>query len=113
MKFSCDCGRIISDQTDALPHKAHLIPDQLWNSLWDEIDANILLPLSQRRLTEEAASMRLRTLISNATRLAYQCPDCGRLFLDVKQPALHAFVPADVATPRDILSATLSDAKDS
>ncbi len=105
MKFSCDCGRVIPDQTDDLPHKAHLIPDQLWNSLWEQIDASILLPLSQQKLTEEAASMKLRTLLNDAVRLAYQCPDCGRLFVDVRQPEMPAFIPADATVPRDLFSA--------
>ena len=28
MKIICACGQLIHDGTDALPHKAHLIPDQ-------------------------------------------------------------------------------------
>ncbi len=38
MKIECRCGRMIIDQTDCLPYKAHLIPDQEWFQVHDDRD---------------------------------------------------------------------------
>lgn len=38
MKFLCECGHPIYDQTDYLPYKAHVISDQDWFNFLDTID---------------------------------------------------------------------------
>ena len=42
MKIVCSCGASIVDQTDYLPHKGHLIPDQEWFAVFDALDADII-----------------------------------------------------------------------
>jgi len=104
MKFTCHCGHKIADQTDDLPHKAHFIPDQHWNALWDKIEERILTKLGSRKLMFEAAAMQLRILFSDVTRLAYQCRECGRLYLDDEHGKLHCYVPQTENESREILS---------
>ena len=41
MKIKCQCGAVIVDQTDYLPHKAYIIPDQEWFGILDAIDEAI------------------------------------------------------------------------
>ncbi|SFI39638.1 ubiquitin family protein [Planctomicrobium piriforme] len=102
MKITCHCGRLIPDQTDGLPQKAHVIPDQNWNQTWEQID-KVLRHLAGRKTSEEAAAMQLRRIVSRVTRIAYQCPDCGRLYLNDEQGKLHSYVPHDDGTSRTIL----------
>jgi hypothetical protein len=93
MKITCDCGALIVDQTDTIPHKGHLIPDQEWFPVFDGIDA-VIDDLSARRLDAAAACMKVRTILGAAARQIYQCKNCGRLFVDDRQHRLHAFAPA-------------------
>ena len=62
MKIRCDCGNPIVDQTDALPYKAHLIPDQDWFTLLDAID-DAIETIALHPQQQEREMMRLRTLV--------------------------------------------------
>lgn len=63
MKFTCLCGRIISDITDSLPYKARLVADQDWEKFIDSCEG------------PQGCDWRLVTNI-------YQCPDCGCLRIE-------------------------------
>ena len=102
MKISCDCGATINDQTDSLPQKGHLIPDQEWFPVCDGIDA-MINDVAARRTNAETAAMQVRSILVTAARLAYQCRECGRLFVDDRQHQLHTFAPASTETSREIL----------
>ena len=91
MKITCHCGHLIPDQTDSLPHKAHLIPDQNWEQLWEQIDTTVLDKLGAGKIDVDAAATILRTLISNSSRSMYQCSQCGRLYLNGSQGRLHCY----------------------
>jgi hypothetical protein len=101
MKIECACGHLIHDGTDDLPHKAHVVPDQLWNGIFEAID-NLLEQRCATALQREAACTKIRSLVGNATRLAWQCSGCGRLYVDDAGYALQSFVPADASVPRDL-----------
>lgn len=103
MKIECVCGDLIQDMTDGLPHKAHIIPDQSWHSLFDALDA-LTERRSFTRAQRNAACMAMRTLIIEASRSAWQCNSCGRLYLDDNTECLQIYVPADSETSREVLS---------
>lgn len=92
MKFQCDCGNTIYDGGDDLPHKAHVIPDQGWNALFDAID-DLIENRCATKTQRNAACTKLRALVGKAARLAYQCSACGRLHLDDAAHKLQSFAP--------------------
>ena len=102
MKIRCDCGSIVSDQTDNLPHKGRLIPDQEWLAAFDGIDA-VIDDVAGGGTTEEDAYMQIRGILLAATRLMYQCAACGQLFVDDRHHQLHTFQPASSETCKEIL----------
>jgi hypothetical protein len=60
MKITCACGALLSDSTDFLSNKAHVVADQ---DYFDYLDA---VPAQRQRRYERAL---------------YQCYECGRLLL--------------------------------
>lgn len=102
MKIACHCGCTIFDQTDALPHKAHLIPDPEWNALADAIDEGVIAPLTAGKLDADAAAMKVRMLLSRVTRSGWQCTNCGRLFIDDQRHDLQCYAPVDDETAKDL-----------
>jgi hypothetical protein len=103
VKIGCPCGASIVDQTDDLPHKGHLIPDQEWFATYDAIDAEVIDALASVRLEQPTAYHLAREIIRRASRLMYQCRACGRLFIDDLQGDLQCYVPATEETSREIL----------
>ena len=92
MKIQCSCGATIHDGGDGLSHKAHVIPDPTLNPLLDAIDEVVGKPcftVTQR----EAAAMRVRELLVDAMRQAWQCRTCGRLYIDDAQRTLNSYAP--------------------
>jgi hypothetical protein len=82
VKFGCHCGASIVDQTDNLPHKGHLVPDQEWYVNYDALDDEVIDPLADGRLNREAAYWMARQVISQSVRLMLQCSVCGRLYIE-------------------------------
>ena len=103
MKVGCYCGATIYDQTDDLPQKGHLIPDQEWFATYDAMDDEVIEPLAGGTLDKKKAFMLSRVVISRAARLVYQCSACGRLYIDDKSGRLHCFVPMDDPSSKEIL----------
>jgi len=103
MKIGCYCGATIFDQTDDLPHKGHFIPDQEWFATYDGMDNEVIVPLTEGAIDMEKAFHLSRRVISRASRLMYQCSECGRLYMDDNSGVLHCYVPSDDATSKEIL----------
>ncbi len=101
MKISCHCGTLIPDATDDLPHKAHLLPDRGWCTLWDKIDALIEQQCDTPQARAQACT-RLRSMLSEASRPAYQCPACGTVYLSDSTHTLHAYPPTEASAPRQL-----------
>jgi len=101
MRFACACGSMIYDGTDDLPHKARVIPDQRWNSLFDAID-DLIEHHCATSAARAAACTKIRTLVNDATRSAWQCASCGRLHLDDASRRLRSFAPETPDTPRNL-----------
>ncbi|WP_233833788.1 hypothetical protein [Paraburkholderia sp. ZP32-5] len=74
MKIGCVCGVAIVDQTDYLPHKAHLVADQDWEDFAE-------------------SSQTLGRIDQTFVRHCYQCVSCGRLYVDDHNRKLVRFIP--------------------
>jgi hypothetical protein len=103
MKISCQCGAIISDNTDNLPHRGYLLPDQEWFATYDAIDDEVIDPLAAGRIEKEAAYWLARSIIGRSARLMYQCRACGRLYIYDLQGQLQCYLPESEQTPKEIL----------
>ena len=103
MKIECHCGTLVVDQTDDLPHKAHLIPDQAWNAISDAIDDQVIDALDGGHIDRETAYHQARQIIGRSARMMWQCRSCGRLYLDDQRHQLQCYVPADGETAREVL----------
>ncbi|MEL6537096.1 MAG: hypothetical protein AAFQ98_16865 [Bacteroidota bacterium] len=79
MKIPCACGHVIIDQTDGLSNKGHLISDTQWFAFWEAID-DAIENSGPTAKEKEAACMRLRQ--QNPFKLMWECPQCGRLYVD-------------------------------
>ena len=103
MKIGCHCGASIVDQTDYLPHKGHLIPDQEWFVKFDAIDDEIIDPTAAGRLSKETAYINARDILSRSSRLMWQCQACGRLYIDDQKGQLQCYIPSTEHTSKEIL----------
>ena len=79
MRIICRCGHTISDSTDCLPDKAHLLADQDLYALYDE---------------HEDPAARFEA-VRELMRCIYQCFACGRLCIDVGDRGLLWFMPEE------------------
>src|SRR5271168_4010506 len=103
MKIGCHCGELIRDQTDDLPWKGHLIPDQEWFATHDAIDDAVIDPLAVGRIEKDQAYHLAREIIIRSSRLMYQCPRCGRLYIDDFEGNSQCYVPASEDTSHEVL----------
>lgn len=101
MKFRCECGHIIRDQTDSLPYKCDILPD---DRTWDAFQWPIVLamvdfakstasgdregwfsrhfgPEYPRDLNDESIVSDLISGHMSKLRSMYQCTECGSLFI--------------------------------
>ncbi len=72
MKIGCYCGTVISDNTDYLPHKGHLIPDQNWFDTFDAVD-DVIDRVVAGQITKEDAYSDAREAIGKSARMVYEC----------------------------------------
>lgn len=103
MKIHCACGAMIHDGTDDLPHKAHVIPDQLWNRLFDDID-RLIENECATNAQRNAVCTKIRAMVSATVRLAWQCTACGRIYADDAKAKLNEYVAAADASHRLFLA---------
>jgi hypothetical protein len=97
MKIHCTCGAMVHDGADDLPHKAHIIPDRVWNMLFEDIDElieNECATTAQRN----AACTKIRALVSAAARSAWQCTACGRIYADDAKAKLNEYAAGEEAS---------------
>ena len=103
VKIGCHCGETIHDLTDSLPSKGHIIPDQNWLGVYDDIDDHVIDAVNAGTRTVEEAYMESRRIISSSSRLVWQCANCGRLYVDGQNGELECFVPENKNTSRRVL----------
>ena len=99
MKFKCTCGATIIDQTDALPYKGYIIPDQEWFPVHEEIDI-VIGDVAAGMVAADDASMKIRKILNRSTRTIHQCMKCGRLHIEdwLHMPFVFEPEPGDVYT---------------
>lgn len=103
MKIRCHCGNSIIDQTDNLPCKGRLIPDQEWFRIFDAIDVGVIDRMADGGLDREEACMMVRRIISGLSRPMWQCRQCGRIYIDDRNGNLQCYLPAAAETDKEIL----------
>jgi hypothetical protein len=101
MKFLCGCGKVISDQTDYLPHKAHFIGDEDWFAFLNAID-DAIEKSGPAPDDKQAAVTSVRALVRKIAQTIYQCPSCGELSVS-EGKASHEFRPVNPASPKNLL----------
>ena len=84
MKFQCLCGKILSDSTDDIPYKAHMIADEDWNRFTESCER------------PQGCDWRLVTKI-------YQCPDCGCLRIRKPPSDVVFFKPESESVSKSLL----------
>lgn len=116
MRILCRCGHLIVDVSEALPYKATIIPDTLWNDMseWEGQVAEYMLAKAEgnretwitetfgeyypRDLDDRAivSDLLTRYLMMHGKDIAHQCEACGRLWLmKPSSDRLCAFKPED------------------
>jgi hypothetical protein len=108
MKIGCPCGGVVYDQTDNLPDKAYLIPDQERFATLDAMDV-VIDDVIAKRADADTAYIAIRRILGEAARHVYQCRACGRLFVDDRERQLHAFTLKSGDTGKEILKCQNGD----
>lgn len=92
MHFYCKCGNRISDTTDFIPYKAHLIADQDFDDLLESIEQLMNQVVNNPKVLDKSINT-MYDLLYKANKSVYQCEKCGNLFIDGKGNTLEAFQP--------------------
>lgn len=91
MHFLCKCGKYsFHDNADGLYYKGRLIADQDWNTLWNVIEECV------RAGDVHAVYDRVYDLFR---RDLFQCPECGRLYIENDDYSFTTFTPNPDAEP--------------
>lgn len=98
MHFYCKCGYRITDSTDNISYKAHIIADQDWYDFLDRITAAIKSDETNR----EKVIDEFYSDTTDIDKLIYQCPKCGQIFIDGEGRRLYSFC-AEGETKTDLL----------
>ncbi len=102
MNFLCECGHRISDTTDYISYKAHLISDQDWFDFLDAIDSAIEKSGPTKK-DKEVALMQIRSLAIKLDKSVYQCKKCGNLFFDNKSGHFEMFQGSSEDVNKELL----------
>jgi hypothetical protein len=100
MKFECECGKRIVDQTDSLSFKGYLISDQDFSDYQAAIDEAIEKSGPSEK-EKESAIMAVRSL--NVFKIMYQCSGCGSIYINDSNENLHQYTPKNDLTSKKIL----------
>ncbi len=103
MWFNCQCGHRINDNSDNLYYKAHLITDEKWWVLWNDVD-DAIENSGPTRKDKETACMDLRS--RNYSCVVYQCPECGRVHIPNAADDLVSFSPESKSTSKHLFKGT-------
>lgn len=130
-KSLCECGYVIYDQTDFIPYKARLVPDQLSEKLFDGGAAAIAKLIeaikagkrqewieqtfpggwaqnwSDAQLIEEVMS----SPFWRYHRDVFQCEQCGRLWVQIGRANHYASFVPESPEGQNILAARADEVK--
>ena len=128
-KLGCRCGHVIVDQTDSLPYKASLLRDEAENAFWEEVH-HALKPLMEAAESGDKAAIadaygelapwvnatdelesRISSIHAQRMSTVYECPICGRLWVQKDGSSkFFSYVP-DEGGYRGILSVASGDSE--
>jgi hypothetical protein len=94
----CECGQPFLSSTDNRSYVARFLPDQSYDAFSDIVDAAIERS-GPTPADKDAACRGWRRF---PMPYAWQCPNCGCLYLEDERGERHRFVPASEAAPRDV-----------
>jgi hypothetical protein len=99
VRFTCACGAFrFLDSTDDRPYAAHFMPEQEWFPFLEAVDEAVeQAGPSPRERADACTALRARR-----SRQAFQCPECGALYLEDRLGEPHRFLPAAGTAPRDL-----------
>ncbi len=101
MKLKCNCGNIIFDGTDSLPHKGHILADKDLFPILDKLD-RLLEKVSKHGRVTDRDYIDVRSNFLGRT--IYQCPDCGRIHIwDATIKGAFSFQPEDADVNKRLL----------
>jgi hypothetical protein len=99
LQFTCTCNEFrFLNSTDNRSYVAYLISEQEWFPFWDAIDEAVEHS-GPSPCEKSEACMALRT---HPSRLAWQCPLCGALYIEDQMGVSHRFVPESEAVPKHL-----------
>ena len=110
MKFNCRCEYIFVDQTDDLPYKGNIIPDQSYEDICAAID--VLIESEKPSDLLERDKMIAPIMNPKGERDIFQCPDCGRIHICGLGSRVFSFKPEDEDVPKNLLSNELIQTQD-
>ncbi len=95
-KILCACGQIITDQTDFIKNKAHLIADQDYMDFFEEIENKELMQVTSKAI--------------HYFNEVFQCSNCNSLivFRPDQEKGIF-FIPSDKKNSRHILRSYLGE----
>lgn len=101
MKFLCPCNYQFIDQTDDLPYKGYIYPDQSRETLYDAID-NIF---DNKKPADELEFDRMISdiVLPIGGRTIYQCPECGRIHIKEDNGRISSFAPESKLSSKNLL----------
>ena len=102
MHMRCECGEIVVDGADDLPHKAHFIPNQDWFRVFEAVD-KVLYDVSAGAMSMSDAKMAVRRAHLVASRTMWQCGNCGRLLVSDCHRNVNAYAPTSESDSKEIL----------
>jgi hypothetical protein len=116
LKFLCNCGNEIRDQTDYLSYKAYFYADQDFDEVTEGTqqpvrDVSKLLrpkrtsPEEEQRVINLALDSVSRPFVQYS-RHVYQCLECGRVYIEDDERNLQSFLPEDRGSVRRVLLST-------
>lgn len=97
------CGAVIVDQTDFLPYKGYLIPDQTAEDTYEALKTEVVDKLAAGQITKEEAHTQVHVVMDRFIRMVYECRNCGRLFIDDRNHELQSYVPESKDAPKELL----------
>ena len=95
--IECKCGYAIKDTTDNISYKGYVISDKEFFDMLDLADKMIESTIPDR----EEAAMSFRINIGGSKNChvwlkdIFQCPECGRIFLEDNNGEFCSFLPED------------------
>lgn len=95
--IKCKCGNVLKDTTDNISYKGYVISDKEYFDMLDLADTMIGSTIPDR---EEAVMSFRMNIGGRANRHIwlkdiFQCPDCGRIFLENNKGEFCSFLPED------------------